>query len=96
MNARSSDPLRPEALLTAQQLADAADISVERLAAFIQLGIVEPAEPGGDEFTAVTAGRLRRMVRLRADLGLSFFGAAIVVDLLERIDLLEGRRAQGP
>jgi len=79
-------------MLSADELAAAADISLERLAALVRLGFVEPIEPGRDEFTAATAARLRRMLRLRSDLGVSFLGAAIIVDLLERLDRLEGRR----
>jgi chaperone modulatory protein CbpM len=78
--------------LTAQELADAAHISLPRLAALIELGLIEPSSPDGGEFSVTTAARLRRMVRLRADLGVSFLGAAIIVDLLERLDQLEGRR----
>jgi chaperone modulatory protein CbpM len=81
-----------EATLSAQQLAAAANISLERLSALVHLGLVEPAEAASDVFPAAAAARLRRMIRLRADLGISFLGAAIVVDLLERIDRLEGRR----
>ena len=81
-----------QAMLSAEELAAAAGISLEGLVALVQLGLVEPAEPGGNQFTAATAARLRRMLRLRADLGVSFVGAAIIVDLLERLDRLEGRR----
>jgi len=77
------------ATLSAEELAEAAHISVERLGALVHLGLVEPTQPEGGEFSAATALRLRRMVRLHADLGLSFVGAAIVVDLLERLDRLE-------
>ncbi len=77
--------------LSAQQLADRASISIVWLMALVERGLVEPSDPDTGEFTAVTAIRVRRMVRLRADLGVSFVGAAIIVDLLERIDRLEGR-----
>jgi hypothetical protein len=38
------------------------------------------------------AARLTRLVRLRRDLGLNVAGAALVCDLLERIEELEARR----
>ena len=38
------------------------------------------------------AARLARLARLRHDLGLNVAGAALVCDLLERIDELEARR----
>jgi hypothetical protein len=76
-------------VLSARELAAAADISEERLLALVHLGLVEPTQPGGNEFDAAAALRLRRMIRLRAALGLSYVGAAIVADLLERLDRLE-------
>jgi hypothetical protein len=33
--------------------------------------------------------RLRRVLRLRGDLGVNLVGAAIIVDLVERLDRLE-------
>ena len=82
-------PLRAEVLLVAEQFAVAVGISPARLAGLVESGFVEPAEPGGNEFTAAAAARLRRMLRLRADLGVSFVAAAIIVDLLERLERLE-------
>ena len=93
MTAMNDPAERPEsrvqAILSAAELASAADLPLERIAALVDFGIVEPASPDGSTFTAATAYRLRRMVRLHADLGVSFVGAAIIVDLLERIDRLE-------
>lgn len=85
----ASPPHAAESALSAQQLAAAASISVTILTALVERGLVEPSDPDGNEFAAITAVRLRRMVRLRADLGVSFVGAAIIADLLERIDRLE-------
>lgn len=82
---------QPDATLSAQQLADLASISIVRLTALVERGLVEPARADGSEFTPAAAIRVRRMMRLRADLGVSYVGAAIIVDLLERIDRLERR-----
>ena len=82
----------PQVLLSVSELASAAELSPGRLAALIEFGLVEPATPEGTTFTAATAYRLRRMVRIHVDLGVSFIGASIIVDLLERIDRLERRR----
>ena len=60
----------------------------------MRLGLVEPAAPGPREFTAATAARLRRMLRLHADLGVNLIGAAIIVDLLERLERLEAELAR--
>jgi DNA-binding transcriptional MerR regulator len=78
-----------EVTLTAGELATAAGLSAARLAQLVRFGLVEATPPGSGTFTAATAARLRRMLRLRADLGVNLVGAAIVVDLLERLECLE-------
>ena len=78
-----------EARLSAAQLAAAAGVGPATLARLVRLAALEPATPDGGEFTAATAARLRRMLRLRADLGVGFFASAIILDLLERLEDLE-------
>jgi DNA-binding transcriptional MerR regulator len=86
--------LRAEVYLSGAQLASAADISHARLTRLISLGLVEPIEPGTRDFTSATAARLRRMLRLRRDLHVNLMGAAIILDLLERLDQLETELAR--
>jgi len=82
-------PLRAEVHLTLRDLAVATGIRATRLTRLVSLGLVEP-EPGtGDLFSSATAARLRRMLRLRADLGVNLVGAAIIVDLMERLERLD-------
>jgi hypothetical protein len=56
----------------------------------MSLGLVEPIpnERGltAPTFSAATASRLRRMLRLHRDLGVNLTGAAIIVDLVERLE----------
>ena len=93
----TSGPPAGEMWLSREQLAAAVGISPSRLARLIQLGLVEPAEPGPSEFAAVMAPRLRRMLRLHDDLGVDLVGAAIITDLVERLDRMERelRRLRG-
>jgi chaperone modulatory protein CbpM len=94
-NAPSAETARrPEARLTIEELAIATGISRARVARLIRLGLVEPAWPGTSEFAAATAAQLRRMLRLHADLGVNLIGAAIIVDLLERLERLEAELAR--
>jgi DNA-binding transcriptional MerR regulator len=86
--------LRAEIVLTAEELADAAGIRPARLARLIQLGLVEPVTPGASQFTAATVARLRRMLRLHRQLGVNLIGAAIIVDLLERLERLDAELAR--
>jgi hypothetical protein len=91
---QSPDPARgrstpSEETLSAESLASAAGITSGRLMQLVHLGVIEPIAPGTSEFTAATAAKLRRMVRLRVDLGVGFVGAAIIVDLLQQLERLE-------
>ena len=85
------DPLVPRrddgALLAAEEVARTADLSLATLARLVRGGVVAVESGGG--FTLATALRLRRMLRLHRDLGVNLFGAAIIVDLVERLDQLE-------
>jgi len=90
---------RVEVCLSRDELAAAVGITPARLARLIGLGLVEPISPAPTEFTAATALRLRRMLRLHADLGVNLIGASVIVDLLERLERLESelaRRRGGP
>jgi chaperone modulatory protein CbpM len=75
--------------LSPEELAAICGIRRTTLARLIRGGLIEPAAPGASYFTAASASRLRRMLRLRADLGINLVGAAIVLDLLERLQSLE-------
>src|SRR3989442_11175544 len=77
--------------LSAEQLAAAAGVSRATLARLVRLAALDPATPDGGEFSTASAARLRRMLRLHADLGVDFFATAIILDLLDRIDSLEAQ-----
>ena len=79
----------PEVLLSTEELASAVGISPNRLMRLVGLGIVEPIEPNTSQFTDAAALRLRRMLRLHRDLGVNIIGAAVIVDLVERLEDLQ-------
>lgn len=85
--------------LSGNELAAAVGISPMQLARLVRMGLVEPAAPAPREFTPATAARLSRMLRLHRDLGVNLIGAAIIADLMERLNRLEselGRLPSGP
>ena len=86
--------LRSETVLSGEQLVSAVGVSPERLARLIELGLIEPTAPGTNEFTAASAQRLARMLRLHRDLGVHWMDAAIIADLVERLDELEAQLAR--
>jgi len=81
-------PLRAEVHLSLRDLAVATGIRATRLGQLVRLGLVEPEPCAPERFSTATAARLRRMLRLRADLGVNLVGAAIIVDLMERLERL--------
>jgi hypothetical protein len=84
-------PARPQVLLSVAELCALTGLSQRRLVRLLRLGVVELSAPGTAQFTAATALRLKRMLRLQKELGVGPVGAAIIVDLLDRIADLEAR-----
>ena len=64
---------------------------VERLTT---LGLIDPVVGSTNLFPAEAPDHLQRILRLRRDLGLTYHAAALVLDLLQRIDSLEARVRQ--
>jgi DNA-binding transcriptional MerR regulator len=90
-----NDASRGETRLTIEELAMASGITTARLVRLVSVGLIEPANQERGEFTAAEALRLKRMLRLRADLGVNLFGAAIILDLVDRLHTLEADRYEG-
>jgi chaperone modulatory protein CbpM len=92
-------PRQAEVYVSLRDLALACGISTTRAALLVRLGLVEPEPDAPDRFSSATALRLRRMLRLRGDLGVNLAGAAIIVDLMERLERLDAEltrlRGQG-
>jgi DNA-binding transcriptional MerR regulator len=82
-------PRRAEIYLSLDEMAAAVGLSPARLERLAHLGLVETTGAGTRQFTAATAARLRRMLRLQRDLGVNLEGAAVIADLVERLDELE-------
>jgi DNA-binding transcriptional MerR regulator len=70
---------------TAPELAEALGISEATLRRLARAGIVE-ADATGTTFGAEAAARLERMLRLHDDVGVNLTGAAIILDLLDRLE----------
>jgi len=79
-------------LLELDEIAERCGLHPDLLRRFVDLGLIEPASGSGPErFPAEVTIRIQRAVRLRRDLGINTNGVLVVLDLLERIDLLEAR-----
>ncbi|MBI2372764.1 MAG: MerR family transcriptional regulator [Deltaproteobacteria bacterium] len=61
----------------------------EFISRLVSIGLLEPV--GADRFDAEARVRLGRILRLRRDLGVNYAGAALILELLDRISALEAR-----
>jgi MerR HTH family regulatory protein len=60
-----------------------------------QQGLIETVDAGGEpQLPRRVVVQLRRMQRLRRDLGVNFTGAAIILDLVQRIEELNRELAE--
>ena len=74
-------------------IADVAEIVGARptlISRLVRLGVLETISDESEEpmLRSRSVLRLRRMARLRRDLGVNFAGAAVIVDLVDRIEEL--------
>jgi hypothetical protein len=62
----------------------------------VQQGLIETVDSGADEplLPRRAVVRIRRMQRLRRDLGVNFAGAAVILDLVGRIEQLNRELAE--
>jgi hypothetical protein len=79
--------------LTIEELAVAVGVDRTLLVRLVQAGLIGE-RTDQSEFSLESMRRVRRMLRLRGDLGVSLTGSAIIADLLERIDRLEAELAR--
>jgi chaperone modulatory protein CbpM len=80
-------------LVTFTELCQCCDVEGEVVAEMVDVGILEPSGrgPGEWRFAADSLRRAATAVRLQRDLGVNLAGAALALELLERIERLEAR-----
>jgi len=74
-------------------IADVAEIVGARptlISRLVRLGVLETISDESEEpmLRSRSVLRLRRMARLRRDLGVNFAGAAVIVDLVDRVEVM--------
>lgn len=73
------------------ELCDGDSTLIEEL---VEEGVLEVTSPEEPRFAGTALRRARLAVRLQRDLGVNTAGVAIVIDLLERIEMLESGRGR--
>ncbi|MDH3432322.1 MAG: chaperone modulator CbpM [Gammaproteobacteria bacterium] len=82
--------------MTRYEICEACEISVQQLTEFIEEGLVDAGGRGPDEwqFHVTSLRRIRFAKSIRRDLGVNTAGAALALDLLDRIDALKQKLRQ--
>jgi len=85
--------LEEDSEVTLAQLCDACAVHAEAVEAMIEEGIVSPVGGSASKwrFTRTSVVRVRTVLRVQRDLHVNLAGAALALDLLERIDALNAR-----
>lgn len=79
--------------ITLVQLCRSCDVQGELIEAMVEQGILEPTGRRGSHwsFPSSSLRRTRITLRLQRDLGVNLAGAALALDLLDRIEELNAR-----
>jgi chaperone modulatory protein CbpM len=89
--------LDESAEVTIVQLCRFCSVQAETIEAMVEHGVLEPSGRRGPYwcFPSSSIKRTRVALRLQRDLGVNLAGAALALDLLERIDELSARLQAG-
>ena len=87
----TGEVLDEDSEITLLQLCRSCSVTAETIEALVEHGVLEPAGRRGRHwcFPAPSIKRVLVVQRLRRDLGVNVAGAALALDLLERIERLE-------
>jgi hypothetical protein len=78
-------------LITVQDIAIRCGVDTTLIERLIDLGIIDTHPGAHRSFPSEVTLRVSKLVRLERDLGLNLDGAALVIELLDRIEQLEAR-----
>ena len=80
-----------ELTLTIDELSGACSVARERIVELLELGVFDEHADTGERLSGEALRRARLALRLQHDLELNAAGAALVIELLDRIDALEAQ-----
>lgn len=80
-----------EQQISLEQLCQSCATERQHILALVEEGVIEAAPEGGQRFSGTALRRARVALRLQRDFGIGAPGVALVMDLLERVEVLERR-----
>lgn len=89
---------QPNDRITLDVLAERTGVHPLRVQDYVEFGLLDPGERSGERlwFPVAAVARLRRIERLRRDLGVNLSGIAIILDLRERLQGVRRELERGP
>lgn len=78
-------------VLTTEQLCERCRVHADLVRWFVSQGLIDTWERTEDLFAPEVTARVQKIVRLHRDLNINYDGIALVLQLLERIEVLEAR-----
>lgn len=94
--ALTGDVIESGYVLTVEELCEKCFLAHEQIVELVHEGILDPDtnSPGQWRFTYGSVRRVLTVQRLQSDLGVNLAGAALALELLDRLDELEHRLRQ--
>jgi DNA-binding transcriptional MerR regulator len=80
-----------EELLRLEELAERCGLRATHVRRLVILGLIDPVEEKRDRFAPEVVLRVQRIVRIHQELGVNYTGVGVILDLLDRIEVLEQR-----
>lgn len=92
-DALSGQVLEAHDLVTVDDLCRSCTVEVETITLLVEEGILDPIGSKTEQwrFTLTSLRRVKTAIHLQRDLGVNLAGAALALDLLDRIAMLESR-----
>ena len=89
----SGELIEHDVEFTAEELCRTCTLQFDHIVAYVEEGVLEPRGESHEEwrFSISSIRRVRTAMRLQRDLGVNLAGAALALELLERIAELEKR-----
>ena len=87
------DVIESDLILSVEELCDQCFLHYEQVLEMVDEGVLDPGTetPGHWRFTYSSVRRVRTAQRLQRDLGVNLAGAALALELLDRLDEMEKR-----
>jgi len=82
---------RPKGLYSLEEIAERCHVHIAFVEKLFRMGIIDPYPHSARFFSPAVTVRVRKVMRLQEDLGINPEGAAVILDLIDKIDTRENK-----